>query len=263
MKRFEQRWIDVAGHRLSVREGGNGPPVVLVHGLVVAGDYLMPLADEMAGSYRVFIPEMPGFGKSEGPEDVLDIGELGRVLKLFVDAAGLEQPPLIGNSLGCQIIVHALRQYPDCGSRAVLVGPTMDANRRTTIQQAAMLVANNPRRSLSLGAIIIKDFFKAGVGRTWKTFRFALHDKYELFLPLIRTPTLVVRGSRDRTVSREWAMQVADLLPNGVYRELPDVAHTANHSAPEQLLRVMRPFLDEHIRDVAPATGGAAPSGID
>jgi 2-hydroxy-6-oxonona-2,4-dienedioate hydrolase len=263
MKRFEQRWIEVAGHRLSVREGVKGPAVVLVHGLVVAGDYMMPLAEEMAGSYRVFIPEMPGFGKSEGPDRVLDIGELGRVLKLFIDAAGLEQPPLIGNSLGCQIIAHALRQYPDCGSCAVLVGPTMDANRRTTVQQAFRLVANNPRRSLSLGAIIIKDFLKAGVGRTWKTFRFALHDEYELFLPLIRTPTLVVRGSRDRTVSRDWATQVANLLPNGVYRELPDVAHTANHSAPVQLLRVMRPFLDEHIRDVVASPGDAPQPGND
>jgi 2-hydroxy-6-oxonona-2,4-dienedioate hydrolase len=263
MKRFEQGWINVAGHRVSVREGGEGPPVVLVHGLVVAGDYLMPLAHELAGAYRVFVPEMPGFGKSEGPEKVLNIAELGRLLKLFVDEAGLERPALIGNSMGCQIIVHALRQFPDCGSCAVLIGPTMDANRRTTLQQAVRLVANNPRRSASLGAIIVKDFLKAGVRRAWKTFRFALHDRYELFLPHIRTPALVVRGSKDRTVSGEWAMTVANLLPNGVYVELPGIAHTANHSAPERLGRVVHPFLKEHLGRAYASGQGDARSGPD
>ena len=39
-----------------------GPPIVLVHGLVVSGRYMVPLLDELASSHTVYAPDLPGFG---------------------------------------------------------------------------------------------------------------------------------------------------------------------------------------------------------
>ena len=40
-----------------------GPPIVLVHGLVVSGRYMVPLLDELASSHAVCAPDLPGFGR--------------------------------------------------------------------------------------------------------------------------------------------------------------------------------------------------------
>lgn len=51
------------------RIGGppSGAPVVLVHGFVLAGDYMMPAAERLASLTRVYVPDLPGYGLSDRP----------------------------------------------------------------------------------------------------------------------------------------------------------------------------------------------------
>ena len=50
------------------RTVGDGPPVVLVHGYGVSSAYLLPLARALAGRCAVYVPDLPGHGRSEDPE---------------------------------------------------------------------------------------------------------------------------------------------------------------------------------------------------
>jgi pimeloyl-ACP methyl ester carboxylesterase len=53
----------------------------------------------------------------------------------------------------------------------------------------------------------------------------------------------VVRGERDPIVPLEWAMEVAQALPDAGLVEIPRTGHTVNWSAPKELARVVRPLL--------------------
>ena len=54
--------------RLCVNSGLEScPAVVLVHGLVVSSRYMLPVAEQLAPYYRVYAPDLPGFGKSAKP----------------------------------------------------------------------------------------------------------------------------------------------------------------------------------------------------
>ena len=55
-------------------------PVVLVHGLGVSADYMLPTLVQLASDFNVWAPELPGFGKSDKPAHVLDIHELADIL---------------------------------------------------------------------------------------------------------------------------------------------------------------------------------------
>ncbi|HEY1404550.1 MAG TPA: alpha/beta fold hydrolase, partial [Pyrinomonadaceae bacterium] len=116
--RIESRWITVGGLRIHARVSVNLPasacdvPVVLVHGLVVSSLYMLPTAERLATFFRVFAPDMPGFGKSDKPLRALDVPELADALVAWMDAAGLVQPVLVGNSLGCQVIANVAARNP-------------------------------------------------------------------------------------------------------------------------------------------------------
>ncbi len=89
-----------------------------------------------------------------------------------------------------------------------------------------------------------RDYAKFGLRRSLRTFRFAVRDRIEDKLPLVRVPTLVVRGERDPIGSQRWAEGVTQLLPSGRLSVIPGAPHTLNYSTPRAFVRVLRPFLE-------------------
>lgn len=232
--------------RLAVDRAPAGrPAVVLVHGLGVSSRYMVPLARALAPDFPVFAPDLPGFGWSEKPRRVLDIPELADALVAVLDALGLERPALIGNSMGCQVIVDLAARYPQRIDRAVLNGPTVDRHARTPLRQLLRLLAASPREPLSQSLVVAADYLQCGPRRLLRTFRHALADPIERKLPFVRVPALVLRGARDLLVPQQWAEEVTRLLPMGRLVVLPGVAHAVNYSAPEAFARVARSFLEE------------------
>jgi pimeloyl-ACP methyl ester carboxylesterase len=59
----------------------------------------------------------------------------------------------------------------------------------------------------------------------------------------VRVPALIVHASRDRISPKNWAEEVARLLPDGRLIVLPHAAHAANYSAPAEFTRAVRSFL--------------------
>src|SRR5918992_4506038 len=81
-------------------------PLVLVHGLGLSHRYMMPVAEELARDYHVYVPDLPGFGDSGHPRRTLTLPELADGLAAWMRAVGLSRVPLLGNSQGCQIIAN-------------------------------------------------------------------------------------------------------------------------------------------------------------
>ena len=247
--RLESRWFVVDGWRLHTRVSvepvpADAPAVVLVHGLGVASTYMVPTAVRLAREYRVYAPDLRGFGHSDKPSGALDIPELADALVAWMDAAGLERAVLIGNSLGCQIIVDTAVRHPGRVQRAVLQGPTLDRYARTLRQQLVRVFLDAFWEHPSQPLVQARDYAKFGLRRSLRTFQFARRDRIEDKLPLVRVPTLVVRGTRDPIVSQRWAEEVTRLLPTGRLVVIPGAPHTLNYSTPREFVRVLRPFLE-------------------
>ena len=229
--------------RVSEGRATGGPPVVLVHGLVVSGRYMVPLLNELARSHAVYAPDLPGFGRSEGPAGAPDMAGLADALAAWMRVAGLKGAVLVGNSMGCQVIAELVLRHPDLVGKVVLQGPTMDPRARSAPRQVWRLLVDTTREPPSLVAIEALDLIRAGVRRSWRTFRRALDDPIEERLPGVRVPALVVHGSRDGISPRRWAEEVARLLPDGRLVVLPGTPHAANYSAPAEFARAVRAFL--------------------
>ena len=248
--RLEDLWTDVDGLRVYARVSldlvpAGAPAVVLVHGVGVASRYFVPTAERLAPFHRVYAPDLPGFGRSDKPPEVLDIRGLAAALGAWMGAAGLERAVLLGNSVGCQIVADLAMREPARVERVVLAGPTMDPAARTWRQEIGRWLRNSRHERLSQAPISLRDYRRCGVRRFVRTFGYALEDRIEDKLPHVRVPALVVRGGLDTIVPQRWAEEVTRLLPRGRLVVIPGAAHTVNYNAPLELVRVVQPFLDE------------------
>jgi 2-hydroxy-6-oxonona-2,4-dienedioate hydrolase len=218
--------------------------MVLVHGLGVSGHYLVPTARALARWYPVCVPDLPGAGHSDDPDHALTIPELADALAGWADSLGLPPAVYLGNSLGCQIIVDLALRRPALVERAVLVGPTVDPEGRTLIQQAGRALLDWGMEPFSLWPILLRDYLRAGPWRVLRTFQHALADPIAHKLPAVRQPVLLVRGSLDSIVPRPWLERMHRLLPEARLAVLPHATHATNWSAPEALARLVCAFFE-------------------
>jgi pimeloyl-ACP methyl ester carboxylesterase len=218
------------------------PVVVMVHGLGVSSRYMVPTAARLASACRVYAPDLPGFGKSSKPTEVLDVPGLADALHDWMRACGLPRATLLGNSCGCQVLVDLAMRFPECVERLVLVGPTTDPSRRGPWEFFPWLL-NAAFEPPSLPLVLLRDVLNCGLLRVVGTFRNMLRDRVEDKLPVITAPTLVVRGGKDPIVSQAWAEDVARRLPKGRLVVLPTAGHAVNYNAPADLAALVREFV--------------------
>jgi pimeloyl-ACP methyl ester carboxylesterase len=244
-REFRLLQAELNGLPVYTQISANSPPkakaVVLIHGLGLSSTYLMPTAKALAPYYRVFVPDLPGFGRSGKPSHVADVPELANDLAAWMAVIELNRAVLLGNSFGCQIIVECAARHPERVEQAILQGPTTPPEERGWFWQFVRWRQNpNP----NMGAISRRDYRSAGLGRVLKTFRYSLLHPMEDRLEQINVPVLVVRGSRDPICRHGWAEEVAQRLPQGQLVVIPGVHHTLVFTHPLELVRVCRPFLD-------------------
>jgi 2-hydroxy-6-oxonona-2,4-dienedioate hydrolase len=248
--RLVSTWVPVHGLRLHALVSADDPPpdaptIVLVHGVAVSSRYLAPLADHLAPRARVYVPDLPGYGRSDRPPGPdLTVPELADALVTWMDRAGLQRPHLLGNSFGCQVIADLAARYPDRVGRLVLQGPTMDPHARSTWRQALRWLAVAPFERYSEVLVLLRDLWDLGPRRAANMIRIALDDPIEQKLARSAAPTLIVRGSRDAIVPQRWAEEAARLLPNGQLVVIERAAHTINYSQPAWLVEAIWPFLN-------------------
>lgn len=229
--------------RLSDGPAASGPPVVLVHGYVISSRYMVPTAERLAPFHPVYAPDLPGFGESGRPRRVLDIPGLADVLLRWMDAMGFERPVLVGNSMGCQVLVDLASRHPGRVGGLVLVGPSVDPAGRSMPAQILRLMIDALRERPSLIFLFLRDFWKTGLPRAWRTARYVLADRVEDKMPRVQAPTLVVRGSRDPLVPLSWAEEITRRLSRDRLVVIPGGPHGLNYSRPAELVREIRRFL--------------------
>jgi pimeloyl-ACP methyl ester carboxylesterase len=231
------------GTGLPFREVGSGPVLVFVHGIAVSSRYFVPLMQELAGSFRCVAPDLPGYGKSPGPPEALDVPGLADALATFLDGLGLaaDDVTLVANSLGCQVIAALAERSPERTGSLVFIAPTLDPATKNHFWRSLFRAA--VCEPLSLFPILLVDYVRFGIPRFNATSRHALADDITRRLPHLHVPALVIQGARDRIVTVPWATRAARLLPRGQFALVPDGAHAVHYSRPAVVAGLIRSFL--------------------
>ena len=219
------------------------PALVLVHGVGVSSRYMMPLADRLHRDFRVFAPDLPGFGLSEKPPRALAIPGLADSLVSWMDAMGLDHAGMLGNSVGAQVVVDLAARFPDRVDHLILVGPTMDVTARSLPRQLLRWVRCIPDAPASLIRTVLRDVLDCGMLRVATTLHYAMHDRPEEKLLTVQAPVLAIRGYHDVMASERWVQILADAAPHGHQLTLPGGGHAINYDSLESTASIIRRFV--------------------
>ena len=263
---IEQGWVTerrrVEGRSVHIRRsvGGSGVPVVHIHGFAISGAYLMPTARVLAPGRVNVVPDLPGYGRSERRDRVLDIPALAAALLGILDALDIDRAVLVGNSMGCPIGLEVAHEAPERVDRLVLVSPAGGVQNQPLPRALGQLALDVVRESRRMAPVALPDYLRFGPVDGLRLFH-----ELTLFPSLERllhtpVPTLAVLGGRDPlmpTPSR--VREVARLAPEHVTVALVEqAAHAVNFSHPEPLAQAIEAWLDGALG----ADGARLPVGV-
>ena len=117
-----ERRLELAGMSTAVLEGGEGPPVVLLHGQGGWAGVWLPVMADLARDHRVVAPDLPGLGASRVNGAPPDTGRVLAWLGELLDRTCPAPPVLVGVSLGGSIAARFAAAHGDRLSGLVLVG---------------------------------------------------------------------------------------------------------------------------------------------
>ena len=222
-----ERERTVEGRDVRVLEcDGGGPVVVLLHGLGLSASCWRPhMAALAAQGYRVIAPDLPGFGRSEGPRDGYDIGVTADWCDRFAAAEDLPPAAWVGHSHSCQILLRLARVHPERVTALALAAPTGQGHgMRRAAAQLIGLATDAFREEPRLVAGIVRRYMHAPIAtiRTWIRAR---NHRPETDAAGVRVPVLVVLGEADPVVHVRYARRLARRLQDVRLRVIRGAAH--------------------------------------
>ena len=110
------------GHDTFYRRAGDGPPVLLVHGMAGSSATWEPAMALLAEHHTVIAPDLPGHGRSDKPRGDYSLGAHASFLRDLLVRLEIDGATIVGQSLGGGIAMQFAYQHPDWCQRLVLVG---------------------------------------------------------------------------------------------------------------------------------------------
>jgi pimeloyl-ACP methyl ester carboxylesterase len=113
--------IELHGHRVCFRLEGEGPVVVLIHGITGRSEQWEPAMDHLAAEHTVLAPDLLGHGESAKPRGDYSLGAYASAVRDIMVALGHDSATIVGHSLGGGIAMQFAYQFPERIERLVLV----------------------------------------------------------------------------------------------------------------------------------------------
>jgi pimeloyl-ACP methyl ester carboxylesterase len=268
-----KRTLDVQGRGVFLLEGGDGPPLLYLHGLAdVHGAVAewQPFHEMLAESFRLLVPAHPGCAASDGISEVDTVEDLVFHYLDLLDSLGVERASLVGACLGGWIAAELAVRHPERIRRLVLMdapglhvpgSPIADlfmlSQRSDWGKHADLrrLLFGDPDSALALGmfpdgryASISEELLRyqsltlaARIGWTPPYF---YNRKLRGRLRRISVPALIVWGREDRFVPPAHAHAYHEGI-RGSELELLDTGHSPWLEAPEACARLVTAFLQK------------------
>ena len=118
---FPVERVSVHGYDLAFRRGGDGPVVLLLHGIAGSSGTWIPAMDLLQSEYTLLAPDFLGHGRSAKPAGDYSLGNHASGLRDFLNLLGVERATVVGQSFGGGVAMQFAYQFPELCERLVLV----------------------------------------------------------------------------------------------------------------------------------------------
>jgi pimeloyl-ACP methyl ester carboxylesterase len=115
------RRVRIHGHEVGYRQTGDGPVLLLIHGIAGSSRTWSEVFAPLARRFTVVAPDLTGHGESAKPAGDYSLGAYASGLRDLMAVLGIDRATLVGHSLGGGIAMQLAYQYPESCERLVLV----------------------------------------------------------------------------------------------------------------------------------------------
>lgn len=237
-------YVTVRGLRTHAWVRGEGPPLVLVPGLGCASWMYVRVSRELARSRTVYVYDPPGHGRSAGrPGFPGQIEDLTDHLAAWLEVTGLSGAPVLGHSLGGEVIFDLAARYPHATSALVACAPTGIPENPSVRVQFARLLRDLPRERPGLLCPGIAAYLRSGPALMYRLAQDQSQHQTGPLLPFIGAPTLLLNGTRDPVI-QSWTVQaICRAIPHALIRNVEGGTHALTDSFPRAVARFTLDFL--------------------
>ena len=250
---------------LPADELGDGPPLLLLHGIGSSRRDWATLQPLLAEHFRTVAVDLPGQGEAPPLRERPTVKALTDVVERDLDARELEKVHLLGNSLGGRVALELARRgrtlsvvavapsgtslpperllqtagFVTAGVMARVLRPVLPALAGTAVGRAGLLgqLRLFPWRASPPEAMALEDGF--GSPDLWRLLLWSTLLDLPTGLRSIRCPVTLAQGSHD-VVATGQTPRYRPLVPGSRFRLLPLAGHAPMTDVPDRLVRIVR-----------------------
>ncbi len=251
----KQEWI-VQGVPTRLLAAGQGPAIVFIHGTGGSGKVWFNQLRRFEADYRVLAPDLPGYGRTPLPDFIRSVDDYPAFVLALLDALGLSQAILVGNSMGGRVALQLALDHPERVAGLVLINssglklpgiPTVNVRETDPADFAAKLFYRAPGDSRAALAERFVDTPEQQQARqtmlrlTAGPLRHDMQDR----LGEILAPTLVIWGEGDRIIPPVYANTFAAAIPEARLAMIERAGHVPMLERPGAVNEAIARFLAE------------------
>jgi len=269
---LEERFAELKGVRMRYFVGGDGSPLILVHGLGGAASNWAELAPLLTRRYSLLVPDLPGHGGSSALPAVSGLEPFADRVALVAEREGMLPAPVVGHSLGGMVVLRlALRRPRDvqaivlAGSAGLSIGSVLarQALSLFSVVRPGRIAARHRRwvarspllRRIVFGVVSVADpvgltdeavdgflaaqLLHTDLGSAWQALRV---DDPRQELDAIRCPVLVLWGAEDLQLPLDDAFEYTRRL-RARLRVIPGCGHLLIGERPDACEQAIDEFL--------------------
>src|SRR4051794_15240218 len=272
----DRHTLELHGHRLAFRMAGEGPVLVLIHGIAGTNAVWEELFPELAVDHTVIAPDLPGHGESGASAGDYSLGAMAATVRDLLLALGHDRATVIGHSLGGGVAMQFSYLFPEFTERLVLIssgglGRTVNPVLRLAALPGAELVTSQlggatqlASRALQsvprlprLGGRVAAELGRSVAALAERDTRAAFHATLRavvgpegqrvfagdrLYLAK-EMPTLIIWGARDRIIPLGHGRRAHDAMPGSRLIVLDHAGHFAPLEDPDGVTEALRAFI--------------------
>jgi 3-oxoadipate enol-lactonase len=251
-----------ANGTVNAAQFGKGPPLILLHSLLSDRASFDAVVPQLSQSFRVVVPELPGFGQSQATGgDLTAVAD--RMAEAVKDAAGGEDTIVLGNGYGGFVALQMAIRHPSLAAKLVLAdcGAAFSEPGREAFRN--MAAASRARGLAAITDVAMRRLFAPEFQAQHPDL---MRDRREAFLRTdpevfraacdalavldlrpqlgeVRVPVLVLVGEHDEATPPPMSHELAAGLPNARLEIIPGCAHVPQLQSPELFLAAIGDFL--------------------
>ena len=257
---LKSRKIKVGSSQVHYLCGGQGEPLIVVHGGGGGALTWLKTAQRLAGKYRVYVPDLPGFGESDAPQHSCGAADFVSFIEGFSSHLGIDRFHLMGHSFGGGIALNYALAFPHRVMRLVLVS-SIGLGKDIALW---VRIFSTPPFCISLGTVAM--FLQKLVGKAARI----IHVPFKILNPLTRAkmnvglsmttlngqttvlldriselvmPVMLIWGAGDNIVPVRHAYNAAELIPDSRVHVFDGCGHSVYRQRYREFSDVLDTFL--------------------